>query len=764
MFNKLFENYRYFLGTDDDRLLIEGRETDALNRVVKNIENKDIQEFLNDTMDQFLHLDPSGNQKYADWIAKILNKSAETAIFDVEKEGFAALDYIDSVKAGIGFTVQSIKQNLALYHKLTQRNLIEKDINKFGNAPDWSHAVYRANKELEQKERMKAMAKKAKSETDVLEDGEDYMIVRPRSAEGSCYFGQGTKWCISATQSQNYFGQYTAEGKGFYFVFFHHLPQDDDMKKMALVFEPGYDEPSEVFDRPDDEVGIDGLRGAVEGNLLMKGFWNSLPDKKAVKKIFNKKPEELKKIIEKLEHELEIFREGETVEGQPLSYKGAKLEVLTQSFKNLGINIEDNDDIEEEFDEMISNQLWEISGAAAHHWNENPAGPTEEEYQAIEDEYDLQHFYVSREEMDEGRMYWDAGTSFQFDDVDDLVEEAVDTDELRNFVDGALDGHYIYGEVEDNSYGGSIDISVRINPDHGEAEGIEGFSSFMETVASADKAWQDVYDTVIDSMKEAGWIPGESMKALLEKFNEMKFQNFDVEMEDGNVQMSSRLKVKILLPDELQIGRAKISSMAGKTRGDMAEDPRPLIKRRLYTHLNNTEYTQEIGKQIIDRLKDVLERAMKIAASQLKLPLNEEKTPLVVPEFNIQFGAMGPEKQGSVASSGVDGGDYDISDKYVYWLDIVIEGEETEEEVIMIQKFLRMIDKEEFFEKIRQYIEGLVNNQIQKQIMPRIRRELGATRSKEGEESTLATRVAQRRELRQENFSNIFENWRKFTK
>ena len=67
-----------------------------------------------------------------------------------------------------------------------------------------------------------------------------------------------------------------------------------------------------------------------------------------------------------------------------------------------------------------------------------------------------------------------------------------------------------------------------------------------------------------------------------------------------------------------------------------------------------------------------------------------------------------------------------------------------------------MIDKEEFFEKIRQYTEGLVNNQIQKQIMPRIRRELEATRVKDTELPAP--------EVTTENFSNIFENWRKFIK
>jgi hypothetical protein len=105
-------------------------------------------------------------------------------------------DYLDSIKAGVTSTIQTIQRNLANYHKLTQKNLIEKDINKFGNAPDWAHAVYRANKELEEREQMKAMEKKAKSESDVISSGDDYMIVRPRSKEGSCYYGQGTRWCI----------------------------------------------------------------------------------------------------------------------------------------------------------------------------------------------------------------------------------------------------------------------------------------------------------------------------------------------------------------------------------------------------------------------------------------------------------------------------------------------------------------------------------------------------------------------------------------
>jgi hypothetical protein len=58
-----------------------------------------------------------------------------------------------------------------------------------------------------------------------------------------------------------------------------------------------------------------------------------------------------------------------------------------------------------------------------------------------------------------------------------------------------------------------------------------------------------------------------------------------------------------------------------------------------------------------------------------------------------------------------------------------------------------MIDKKDFFEKIRQYVEGLVNNQVQKQILPRIRKELEDMKSAEATTDELV---------------NLFEGWRRF--
>jgi len=758
MINRLFENYRHFLIEDDVALLIEGRKDVALSRATKGIKNKLVKEKIEEEMQLIFALDPTGNQKYATWLGNMFNESYRRQEKYIKDQGFATMDYIDSVLATVNMTSRTIKANLVKYHKLAERNFIEKDINKFSDLDAWGHAVYKAEIKFNEKEEMKAMAIKAKSETDKIESNEDYEMVRPRSREASCYRGQGTTWCISATETRDgngvhYFDKYSAEGQGFYFVFFHHIPQDDDLKKMALVYEPGSEEEAaSIWNVPDEDVGEDGLRQAVELNLLFKGFYNSVMDKKAVKKRLKTQEDFLGTMAESFETAMIELREEDALDP-----------TLKKMFEGLDIDLSEESTnqknmasyAEQEFDEMISEQLWSIQGDAGHHFGENPAGPTDEDYQEIIDAAELKNVYVNFDEYDEGKIYWDGGLSYDFDNIDDLVEEAVDTEELSEMVRSALDGHYVYpDDVGDNSHGSSLEVYVRFNPDHGEQEGLEGLKSFVERMQEADEKYDAAYESVIDAMKEKGWIPGESTKALLEKFNEMKFQNFDVELEDGNVTMSSRLNIKLLLPEELRTGNRELPSGGGATRGTV--DLRKTLWQDITTELKDYKNTSEIGNQLVERLKSVLERAMKIAASQMKLPLNEEKATFTIPEFNIQFGARGPKDQGSIGGHDSQGVrrdvKHDISDTYTYWLDVVIEGEETKEEIEMIQKFLRMIDKEDFFEKIRQYVEALVNNQMQKTIIPTARRnyEEAVAKRKEVEATT-------------DELSNIFEGWRDWT-
>jgi len=759
---KIFENYRRFLTENNIDLLIEGRKDVAMSRAVRGVKNELIKEFGEVQMQRLLDADPTGKQKYANWLGGQINKEIFRSMEYIKDQRMAVEDYIDSVKASVETVVRRLLSNLPKYHKLAERNLIEKDINKYEEYTDWTHDIHKAEKELEEKEKMKALAKQAKAETDEVDSTEDYMVVRPRSRAGSCYFGQGTKWCISATemsdgQGRHYFDKYTQEGQGFYFVFFHHLPQDEDMKKMALVYDSGYDEPREVFDRPDNEVGIDGLRDAVTLNLLFKGFYGSVMNKKEVKKRLKIQKDFLETIADSFAAAMVELREEDVIDP-----------VFIKIFENLGIDLgpestnEENmpSHAEEAFDELVSDQLWDIIGSSANHFDQNPAGPTDEDFEKILNLAELKNVWVNWDEYDEGRMYWNGGMAFDFGDIDDLVEDAVDTDELAMLVQDALGRNYIYpDDVEDNSWGGEITVNVNFNPDHHETEGLDGFSSFVDRMKEADEVYDIIYQEVVDSMKERGWIPGQSIKALLEKFNEMKFQNFDVDLEDGNVEVSSRLDVKLLLPEELRAGNRELSSGGGATRATV--DPRKVMWNSIITELKAYENTSQIGNQLVEHIKVAFDRAMEIAAAQMKLPLNEEKDQITVPEFNIQFGALGPKSQGSMGGHDSQGVRRDvkhtISDTYTYWLDVVIEGEETEEEIKTIQRFLRLIDKEKLFEKIRQYTEGLVNRQLQKVIIPAAREEYNKIVVRQ-------QAAADAEEEQLDEIKNIFNNWRKFTK
>ena len=59
--------------------------------------------------------------------------------------------------------------------------------------------------------------------------------VRPYTEDSACYYGRNTKWCISATQTRNYFDQYNADRKGFVMVRFNNIVEDDPLRRLAMV-------------------------------------------------------------------------------------------------------------------------------------------------------------------------------------------------------------------------------------------------------------------------------------------------------------------------------------------------------------------------------------------------------------------------------------------------------------------------------------------------------------------------------------------------
>ena len=96
------------------------------------------------------------------------------------------------------------------------------------------------------------------------------LVVEPRHQGASCALGKGTKWCVAATQSANYFDHYTRQGP-LYFMF------TDQGRKYGIHFETGnfmdeQDSPVNILDIIDenpevlkafnaDQIGMTAARG-----------------------------------------------------------------------------------------------------------------------------------------------------------------------------------------------------------------------------------------------------------------------------------------------------------------------------------------------------------------------------------------------------------------------------------------------------------------------------------------------------------------------
>jgi len=759
MFNKIFEGYRKFLTEDEEALLIEGRKDVALSRATKGIDNETLKDIASSQMERLLDADPSGKQKYANWLAGQINKEVFRSIKYVKDQlrgDMMVADYIDSVRASVERTGRELARMLPTYHKLAERNLIDQNINKYDEYTDWSYDTYQAQKQFEERERLKSMEAEAKQTITTIIDDPDYTLKRPDSEAASCILGMGAQWCIAATKSQNYFDQYTREGKGFYILELRHLPLDDDFKKIALQYDSdkgGYSddtEPSLIWHSPNETQDEEDVRKAIRDNIIMKGFWNSQENPKALKKYYNKgkrgdeNRQELETILLNLGNQLDEYQMA--YDDSDVISKPEILENLKTYLRAADLDGEDLDDLIESLDELVSEEYYNIIGSAHQHFSENPTGVSDEDYDKAIEEAGLKHYnvYVERDFDGDGNDYISAGATFDFD-VEDVVEDNVDTDDLENFLSKALNDEGVWN-IELYSDGMNVSVNMHQN-EYYDDDPLQRFTSFLEDVKDADFVYEEVFKAVVQEMKDSGMIASESLKSLVKRFSEREYNNFDADFEDGNVAVSSRLLVRLQLPKELTSKSRYLSKELPRPK--TSEDPRSFIWDFMIGQLRSTESINKIKQDLIKRLNVVFERALKSAASQLRLPLNEQEG-VRVPEFKIDFGAMGPREQASIPPKQTSGSaTYDIRDKFTYWLDIVLKGNETPEEIAQIEKFLNIIDKEEFFEKIRQYVEALVNNQLQKEIIPAARKSVADTISRE--KST-------------DELSDLAERWRRFIK
>tara|TARA_Y100001938_G_scaffold33630_2_gene46121 strand:+ start:2178 stop:4829 length:2652 start_codon:yes stop_codon:yes gene_type:complete len=196
--------------------------------------------------------DPSGNHKYLNWLLKRAQQRVHSEKeWGNEPDPGWAKDYAEDL----------IKQIQTYHEILPFLTGTAKDIGSFKDVHSLGAAITFGQEKREQskkkKERKITISKQAQEESDIVFEDDNVLIVRPNTMFASCYFGSDmsrTRWCISATKSQNYFDQYTDRGKVFYFILQKGMSQEDPGHALAFVYNHmGRDEEG-PFNAEDKEI------------------------------------------------------------------------------------------------------------------------------------------------------------------------------------------------------------------------------------------------------------------------------------------------------------------------------------------------------------------------------------------------------------------------------------------------------------------------------------------------------------------------------
>ena len=145
----------------------------------------------------------------------------------------------------------------------------QKDIYKL-NAGELEKLVDNLGKSSTQQK--KETKGKIHKESVLIYHDDDILAVRPLTTDASNYYGMGTRWCISATECENFFDQYTIDGKAFVMLMLknNQRSSDDVIKskfgKVALEYNSDgvY---IRAWDSPDVTMDLKKLTYAMSVNM-----------------------------------------------------------------------------------------------------------------------------------------------------------------------------------------------------------------------------------------------------------------------------------------------------------------------------------------------------------------------------------------------------------------------------------------------------------------------------------------------------------------
>jgi hypothetical protein len=136
-----------------------------------------------ESVDYFVEGDPSGNNKYLQWMMKQHAKNGQDM--------------------GVVLSVAT------RFHQNVQR-LQKKDINQYKTVDELVDAVVKIGKSKGEQER------EIKREgADTIYEDENVVVIKPLNHKASCKYGSGTQWCVTMKSTDAYWNNYTKKSSHF---------------------------------------------------------------------------------------------------------------------------------------------------------------------------------------------------------------------------------------------------------------------------------------------------------------------------------------------------------------------------------------------------------------------------------------------------------------------------------------------------------------------------------------------------------------------
>lgn len=335
--NIILENIR--------KVLLEGRIEDVKKKF-PNVSPKII--------DYFVENDPSGNQKYLEWLVKAMTH--EPTIQSVED----TLDDSMLFKLPQEFLMMLVKK----FHELSPYMVYAEDGKRVGTTDLYqykfidSDMIHYLNNDLtlaKERKKGKEKQKDAKKNSDKIYEDGSWLVIRPKTWQASCVYGAGTKWCTTNKESSRHFER-EIDRNFLIYVIDKTKSFDNDLYKVAwqIPYTKNVVKKYTIkYEQPDSET--DSFEFDLGSGIKL---WDAKDDNMARKIMGISYVESVPLSVKQAILNYMDFKMGEMY----LNMAYVEDPYLQALIENLGLNEEQSEDIDEQIYRHYSMRVFEYDG------------------------------------------------------------------------------------------------------------------------------------------------------------------------------------------------------------------------------------------------------------------------------------------------------------------------------------------------------------------------------------------------------------------